>query len=135
MRGAFIEGDRRLLPFGVDVGAVFRRRVLVDDSPCIGIDPRLRQRNEAVEDSRINGVALVEPLGKGREHVRRLPEHLASFRGRQAGRIFEEDRHEIGKLASFEEEAALHILLAEIDHRLAPLPTVAVDVLEQVQGQ
>src|SRR5690606_39244373 len=88
-----------------------------------------------VEDRPVASVALVEPFRQRREDMRGLVEHFTRLLRRQARTEFQEDRYEIRQLGRLQEETGAGILSPQIDHCLAALAAVPMNVLEQVKRE
>ena len=79
--------------------------------------------------------ALRQALLQRRDHVGRLANQLDRSLRRASRRVFQEQRQKVRQLAGGRRVAALLVEFEQVDHCLAAIAALAMDVLEQVQRQ
>src|SRR6185312_3794464 len=92
-----------------------------------------RKRDQRTEHGFISGLALTQPFGERREDVRGLAERLERLFQRQRRKIFEEQRQKVGQFGRVRDKPGRFVLRLEVDHGLAAVAALAMNVLEQMQ--
>ncbi len=131
------ERHRLVLPGGIERGEIVRVGVgLVEHGGDRGaVRFHRRERDECAQYALVGRLALAQSLREPRQDMRGLAQQLTGLGERKRREIFEEQRHEIRQLGGTDREAVLLVLRLEVDHGLAAIAALAVDVLEQVQRQ
>ncbi len=93
------------------------------------------KRQQRIEDREIDRPALGKAFPERGHHLKRLLDEIPRF-FRLTGRSeFQEKRQEIRQFLGGRCEAAILIELDQVHHRLATIPALAMDMLEQVQRE
>lgn len=128
------EAHRGFLPGPVDglqaVVALFLGLVATQRAEVRALAAEFQQR---LENRRIGAAAFLQAQRQQAEDVRHFGEPFAGRRERQQRQVFEVQRQVVRQLRYVDLQAGPGIAVEQVDHRLATVAALAVDVLEEQQ--